>query len=103
MGKISRHRKLKLLRGYQGWEKGYTLKNLRLVTTDAKPEPVKLLHRISQPSLFIREIEILLQLNHPHIVLLVGYSMPTEDEPARLAIVLVDDYSVSDRLRSNLK
>jgi serine/threonine protein kinase len=52
-------------------------------------------------SVFIREIEILLQMNHPCIVSLAGYSMPTEDHPAQLATFFVDGCSLSSVLMSN--
>jgi serine/threonine protein kinase len=52
-------------------------------------------------SVFIREIEILLQMSHPCIVSLAGYSMPTKDHPARLATFFVDGCSLSSVLMSN--
>jgi serine/threonine protein kinase len=52
-------------------------------------------------SLFICEIENLLQMNHPCIVSLVGYSMPTKDHPARLATLFVDGCSLSSVLISS--
>jgi hypothetical protein len=52
-------------------------------------------------SLFIREIENLLQMNHPCIVSLIEYSMPTKDHPARLATLFVDGCSLSSVLISS--
>jgi serine/threonine protein kinase len=50
-------------------------------------------------TIFIREIEILLKLDHPCIVRLFGYSMPTENCPAQLATLFIDGCSLSDVLR----
>jgi serine/threonine protein kinase len=52
-------------------------------------------------SLFIRQIENLLHINHPCIVSLIGYSMPTKDHPARLATLFVDGCSLSSVLISS--
>jgi serine/threonine protein kinase len=67
---------------------------------------VKSYDRISKPgcdweTLFLHEIETLCKLNHPCIVSLFGFSMPTESAPARVATKFVDGYSLAEVIMSN--
>jgi hypothetical protein len=51
-------------------------------------------------SLFVRGVGVLVGLRHPYIVSLIGFSMPTKDEPPRLATIFIDGMSLSDAIES---